>query len=51
MSGHVATLEKKLANENFVQRAPADVVQQQRDKLTEIRQQLANVREALSKLS
>jgi valyl-tRNA synthetase len=43
--------EKKLANENFVSRAPADVVQQQRDKLVEVRGQLESAQAALAKLA
>ena len=43
-------LEKKLANANFTQRAPAEVVQQQRDKLAEAQGQLASVETALGKL-
>jgi valyl-tRNA synthetase len=48
--GHGATIEKKLGNENFVSRAPAEVVQQQRDKLAEIQQQRSAVEAALAKL-
>ena len=46
----VCSLEGKLNNENFVSRAPADVVQQQRDKLVEVRGQLSAVEAALAKL-
>jgi valyl-tRNA synthetase len=45
-----ASIEKKLANKSFVDRAPADVVQQQRDKLAEVNGQLASVQAALGKL-
>jgi valyl-tRNA synthetase len=48
--GFVKSLEAKLANENFVSRAPADVVQQQRDKLAEVRGQVASIEAALAKL-
>jgi valyl-tRNA synthetase len=48
--GFVASLEAKLANENFVSRAPADVVQQQREKLVEVRGQIASIEAALKKL-
>jgi valyl-tRNA synthetase len=43
-------IEAKLANENFVSRAPADVVQQQRDKLAEVRSQIDSAEAALAKL-
>jgi valyl-tRNA synthetase len=42
--------EKKLANKNFVERAPADVVQRERDSLAGMRQQLALVETALAEL-
>jgi valyl-tRNA synthetase len=42
--------DKKLANKAFVDKAPAEVVQQQRAKLAERRQQLASVEAALKKL-
>jgi valyl-tRNA synthetase len=47
---HIATMEKKLANENFVRRAPAEIVQQQRNKLAEVQGQLASVEASLAKL-
>jgi valyl-tRNA synthetase len=37
LEGEVERLEKKLANEKFTERAPADVVQAERDKLAEYR--------------
>lgn len=40
----------KLSNENFVSRAPAEVVQTERDKLTDASEQLAAVEAALAKL-
>ena len=45
-----AGIEGKLANKNFIDRAPADVVAQQRSKLEELRGQLASVQGALDKL-
>jgi valyl-tRNA synthetase len=51
LRGHADSLEKKLANENFVSRAPADVVQQQRDKLVEVRGQAEAAEAALAKLA
>jgi valyl-tRNA synthetase len=47
----VVTLSAKLANENFVSRAPANVVEEQRNKLSEIREQLESVEAALAKLA
>ncbi|HMO83488.1 MAG TPA: valine--tRNA ligase [Lacipirellulaceae bacterium] len=41
----------KLANENFVTRAPADVVQQQREALADIRRQIEASAAALQRLS
>ena len=46
----IASIESKLSNKSFVDRAPAEVVQQQRDKLAELRGQLASVEAALKKL-
>ena len=51
LAQHITTMEKKLANENFVRRAPAEVVQQQRDKLAEAQGKLASVEAALGKLA
>jgi valyl-tRNA synthetase len=42
--------EKKLANENFVSRAPAAVVQKERDGLDQLRSKLDTVRSALVEL-
>jgi len=51
LKNHVKALETKLSNENFVSRAPADVVEQQRTKLSETRGQIESVAAALAKLS
>jgi valyl-tRNA synthetase len=51
LAGRIKGLESKLANENFVSRAPADVVQAQRDTLADVRGQLESVEEALAKLA
>jgi valyl-tRNA synthetase len=47
----VDSLNAKLSNENFVSRAPANVVDEQRSKLTEVREQLESVEAALAKLA
>ena len=44
------SIEEKLGNENFVSRAPAEVVEAERDKLAEVGEQLAAVEAALAKL-
>src|SRR5690606_36350412 len=46
----VKSIEGKLGNKNFVENAPAEVVQQQRDKLTEVKSQLTSIGAALGKL-
>ena len=46
----IAGSDAKLANKAFVDKAPAEVVQQIRDKLAELREQLASVEAALKKL-
>ena len=48
--GLIAGKEKKLANENFVQRAPAEVVQREQESLVDLQQQLTSVRQALASL-
>ncbi len=40
LAGEIARIEQKLANESFVAKAPADVVQAERDKLTRYRDDL-----------
>jgi valyl-tRNA synthetase len=47
----VDSLNAKLSNENFVNRAPANVVEEQRTKLSEVREQLKSVEAALAKLA
>jgi valyl-tRNA synthetase len=47
----VDSLNAKLSNENFVSRAPANVVEEQRNKLSEVREQLQSVEMALAKLA
>jgi valyl-tRNA synthetase len=46
----IAGKEQKLANANFVARAPADVVQRERESLAQLREQLAAVQTALANL-
>jgi valyl-tRNA synthetase len=46
----IASIDGKLANKGFVDKAPPEVVQQQRDKLAELRSQLASIEAALQKL-
>jgi valyl-tRNA synthetase len=49
--GFVKSMEAKLTNESFVSRAPADVVQQQRDKLAETKGLIESAQIALKKLA
>ena len=49
--GFIKSKEAKLGNESFVSRAPADVVQRERDQLEQLREQLAAIDEALAALS
>ena len=46
----IKSIDAKLANAAFVDKAPAEVVQQQRDKQTELSAQLESVTAALAKL-
>ena len=46
----IKSIDAKLANAAFVDKAPAEVVQQQRDKRTELSAQLESVTAALAKL-
>jgi valyl-tRNA synthetase len=46
----IKSIDGKLANKGFVDKAPAEVVQQQRDKLAELDEQLKSVEAAMSKL-
>lgn len=48
--GQIQGKEKKLANANFVDRAPADVVQSERDSLAVLQEQLKGVQAALANL-
>ena len=42
--------QKKLSNENFVSRAPADIVAKERERLAELENQLALVDENIAQL-
>jgi valyl-tRNA synthetase len=46
----IKSIDGKLSNASFVDKAPPEVVQQQRDKLAELREQLAAIEAALKKL-
>ncbi|MEM7475067.1 MAG: valine--tRNA ligase [Planctomycetota bacterium] len=46
----IAGKEGKLSNENFVSRAPEEVVAKEREALEELKKQLASVRESLKRL-
>ena len=49
--GHIAGKEKKLANANFVDRAPAEVVEKERESLGQLREQLEAVEKSLAALA
>ncbi|MFO0839204.1 MAG: valine--tRNA ligase [Phycisphaerae bacterium] len=50
VSGHLARLEGKLANESFVAKAPAAVIEQERARLSELREKLAAIEAHVSEL-
>lgn len=51
LGGQIESKEKKLTNASFVERAPADVVQRERDALAQAREQLQLAQDALNRLS
>ena len=51
LTGFIAAKEKKLTNASFVERAPADVVQKERDSLKDLQDQLAAAKEVLERLA
>jgi valyl-tRNA synthetase len=50
LQGLIAGKEKKLTNANFVDRAPAEVVEKERAALTEVQSQLASIEHSLTEL-
>jgi len=48
--GDVVGLEKKLSNEQFTSKAPAEVVQRERDRLETVQSRLAGLRQSLTEL-
>ncbi|MBU0616442.1 MAG: class I tRNA ligase family protein, partial [Planctomycetes bacterium] len=50
LGGHTRRLEGKLANEGFVSKAPAEVVERERTRLTELREKLAAVERNLAEV-
>ena len=50
LSGETAKIEAKLANEDFMRRAPDDVVEEQRERLSEARSRRATLESALVRL-
>ncbi len=48
---HLQGIQGKLANTNFVANAPKDVVQQQRDQVVEVQQQIATLEANLNELT
>jgi valyl-tRNA synthetase len=51
LAKQIASIESKLNNKGFVDKAPAEVVQQQRAKLEELRGQMKSVEAAIAKLA
>jgi valyl-tRNA synthetase len=50
LEGEIAKAQGKLSNESFVQRAPAKVVEQEKERVAQFSETLARVREQLAKL-
>ena len=50
LTGFIAAKEKKLLNESFVDRAPAEVVQKERDSLKDLQDQFVAAKAVLERL-
>ena len=50
LSGYVTGLDKKLSNKNFVDNAPVEVVEQEKEKLEESKNKLTKLEEQLNNL-
>ena len=50
LQGQIQGKQKKLSNENFVARAPEDVVQRERDNLIKLEEEVSSVKKALEAL-
>ena len=50
LRGQIEGKEKKLSTASFVEKAPAEVVQRERESLTQLQEQLASVQAALENL-
>ena len=51
LAGEIGKIDAKLANENFVARAPEEVVEEQRERLAELRQSRDRLAEAIDRLA
>jgi len=49
--GFIEKAQRKLANERFVEKAPEDVVERERERLTEMQEKMQRVREQLASLA
>jgi valyl-tRNA synthetase len=50
LAGQIDGKKKKLSNASFVERAPVDIVQKERESLAQLEEQLTTVRSALAEL-
>ena len=50
-SGRIQGIEKKLGNENFTSRAPAEVVDRERSTLASLQTQLSSIEQSIRGLS
>ena len=51
IDGEIGKIEKKLANDNFIAKAPPEVVDEQRDRLSDYQQSRTKLSEALDRLA